>query len=81
MLIIRKSLKKMILDSPKDSTTITVNYYGRKMVGGFDIPIEGDINVETPKEKLFINFEYNKTSVNDPRVLYLSIPNKYEKCE
>lgn len=76
-----KSLKKMILDSPKDSTTITVNYYGRKMVGGFDIPIEGDINVETPKEKLFINFEYNKTSVNDPRVLYLSIPNKYEKCE
>lgn len=76
-----KSLKKLIIDSPKDSTSIIVNYFGREMVDGYSLPLEGDITVETPKDKLFINFEYNKISVNDPRVLYLSIPNKYEKCE
>ncbi|PWH85333.1 hypothetical protein DIT68_10375 [Brumimicrobium oceani] len=76
-----ESLKKVIIDSPKDTTTITVNYYGREMVSGFSIPLEGNINVETPRDTLFVDFQYNKTSVNDPRVLYLSIPNKYEKCE
>lgn len=76
-----KSLKKMIIESPKDTTTITINYYGREMVDGFSIPLEGDINVETPRDKLFVDFKYNKSSVNDPRVLYLSIPNKYERCE
>jgi hypothetical protein len=76
-----KSLKRMIVDSPKDSTTITINYFGREMIAGFDIPLKGDINIETPREKIYVDFEYNKTSVNDPRVLYLSIPNKYEKCE
>ncbi|RFC54187.1 DUF4292 domain-containing protein [Brumimicrobium aurantiacum] len=76
-----KSLKKMIIDSPQDSTTISVNYYEREMVNGYSIPLEGDITVDTPNDNLFINFEYNKTSVNDPRVLYLSIPSKYERCE
>ena len=76
-----RSLKKLIIDSPKDTTTITVNYYDREMVNGYSIPLSGDINVDTPNDKLFINFDYNKSSVNDPRVLYLAIPNKYEKCE
>lgn len=76
-----KSLTRMIIDSPKDTTTITINYYGREMQEGYSIPLEGDINVETPRDKLFVDFKYNKSSVNDPRVLYLAIPNKYERCE
>lgn len=76
-----KSLKKTIIESPKDTTTITINYYGREMVDGYSIPLEGDINVETPRDRLFVDFKYNKSSVNDPRVLYLAIPNKYERCE
>lgn len=76
-----KFLRKIIIDSPKDTTTISINYFGREMVEGYSIPIEGDINVKTPREDIFIDFKYNKSSVNDPRVLYLAIPNKYERCE
>ncbi|WP_107039501.1 DUF4292 domain-containing protein [Brumimicrobium mesophilum] len=76
-----KSLSKMIIDSPKDTTTITINYYDREMQEGYSIPQSGDINVETPRDKLYVDFKYNKSSVNDPRVLYLAIPNKYERCE
>lgn len=76
-----KSLKRMYIESPKDSTSIVVNYYGREMVNGFSIPLEGDIKVETPKDELYIDFKYNKTSVNEPRVLYLAIPNRYDRCE
>jgi|SRR5690554_140911 len=76
-----KSLRKMIIDSPKDTTSITVNYYGREMIDNYSIPTDGDINVKTPREDLYIDFKYNKSNVNDPRVLYLAIPNKYERCE
>lgn len=76
-----KSLEKIIIDSPKDTTTITINYYGREMIEGYSIPLEGDINVQTARDKLFVDFKYNKTSANEPRVLYLAIPNKYERCE
>src|SRR5690554_452890 len=76
-----KHLRKVIIDSPKDITTISINYFGREMVDGYSIPIEGNINVKTPREDIFIDFKYNKSSVNDPRVLYLAIPNKYERCE
>lgn len=76
-----QTLEKTIIDSPKDSTSITINYYGREMVNGYNIPLKGDIKVNTPNDELFIDFKYNKVSVNEPRVLYLSIPNKYERCE
>jgi hypothetical protein len=76
-----KTLRKVIIDSPKDTTTISINYYGREMIENYSIPIEGDINVKTPREDISIDFKYNKSSVNDPRVLYLAIPNKYERCE
>ncbi|HLW30133.1 MAG TPA: DUF4292 domain-containing protein [Brumimicrobium sp.] len=76
-----KSLRKVIIDSPKDTTTISINYYDREMIENYSIPIEGDINVKTPREDIYIDFKYNKSSVNDPRTLYLAIPNKYERCE
>lgn len=76
-----QSLRKIIIDSPKDTTSITVKYYGREMIENYSIPTDGDINVKTPREDIYIDFKYNKSSVNDPRVLYLTIPNKYERCE
>ncbi|PKR82191.1 hypothetical protein CW751_02345 [Brumimicrobium salinarum] len=76
-----RTLRKTIIDSPKDTTSITINYYGRELVNGFNIPTEGDIKVDTPNDELFIDFKYNKTSVNDPRVLYLAIPKRYDRCE
>jgi hypothetical protein len=75
------SLEKVLIDSPKDTTSIRVNYNGREMVNGFSIPTSGDIAVETPRDTITIEFKYNRTSVNERRVLYLAIPEKYGKCE
>lgn len=76
-----KTLNKTIINSPKDTTSITINYYDREMINNYSIPNEGDITVETPRDKIFISFKYNRTSVNEPKILYLVIPDSYEECE
>jgi hypothetical protein len=76
-----QQLEKVMIESPKDTTAIRVEYSGREMVNGFSIPIAGDIAVETPRDTITIAFKYNRTNVNDPRVLYLAIPEKYGECE
>lgn len=76
-----KDLERVIIDSPVDTTTIDVRYLSREMNAGFSIPTAGNIRIETPRDTINIEIEYNKSSVNDPRVLYLAIPNRYEKCE
>ncbi|MEX1190865.1 MAG: DUF4292 domain-containing protein [Brumimicrobium sp.] len=76
-----KNLERIIVDSPDDTTTINVRYFDREMNNGYNVPLSGNIIVETPRDTIDISFDYNKTSVNDPRVLYLAIPNRYEKCE
>lgn len=76
-----KSLSKVLIESPKDTTAIQVNYSDRELVNGFGVPTAGDISVETPRDTITIDFKYNRTSVNEPRVLYLAIPDKYGKCE
>lgn len=75
------ALDKVMIESPKDTTSIEVKYYGREMINGFSIPTSGDIAVETPRDTITIEFKYNRTSVNERRVLYLAIPDKYGKCE
>ena len=76
-----KSIKKIIIESPKDTTQIEVDYSGREMINGFNIPTSGNISVQTPGDTIKVDFDYNRTSINEPRVLYLAIPNKYDKCE
>lgn len=76
-----KGLRKVLIESPADTTAIEVNYYEREIVNGFGVPTSGDIAVETPRDTITIEFKYNRTSVNEPRVLYLAIPDKYGKCE
>ncbi|MDX1650922.1 MAG: DUF4292 domain-containing protein [Brumimicrobium sp.] len=76
-----KELRKVIIESPVDTTTIEVNYFTRETVEGFSVPLSGSITIQTPRDTIMIGIDYNKTTVNDPRVLYLAIPNKYERCE
>lgn len=76
-----KHLEKVFIESPKDTTSIKVQYNGREMINGYSIPTAGDIAVETPRDTITIEFKYNRTEVNDRRVLYLAIPDKYGECE
>lgn len=77
----KKTLEKTIIESPSDSTAIIINYIDYQTVDNFNIPIEEKIHISTPKNNIYVDLKYAKTSINEPRILYLSIPNKYDKCE
>lgn len=76
-----KSLKKMEIESPDDSTTILVDYISRELVDNFNIPKEVIVNVKTPKNNIFVNLTYEKIEINQPQPLFLVIPESYEICE
>ena len=73
-------VKRIIIDSPTDTTTIDINYFQREFIEGFSIPLEADVRIETPRDTILIDMKYTKSTVNDPRILYLAIPDKYERC-
>ena len=74
-------LKRTIIDSPSDSSTVTINYYEHEIENGYAVPTQTHLQIETPRETIDISVKYTKISINDPRVLYLSIPEKYERCD
>ena len=74
-------IKRIIIDSPADTTTIDINYFLRERIDRYDIPNEADVRIETPRDTIFIDMKYTKTTVNEPTVLYLAIPEKYERCD
>lgn len=76
----QNELERVIIDSPSDTTTIDVRYFQREMIDGYNVPVDGDVKIYTPRDTINIEMKYTKTSVNDPRVLYLAIPEKYERC-
>ncbi len=76
-----QGLKRMIIDSPADSTSIDINYFQKEWVSDFEIPLESDVRITTPKDTIYIDMTYSKTTVNEPRVLYLTIPDKYDRCD
>ena len=76
-----KLLEKVIIDSPKDTTSIKIYYSDFQLIENFSIPSNVEINIKTARNDIFIDFKYTKTAINDPRTLFLAIPDKYEKCE
>lgn len=76
-----KTIDRMIIDSPADTTLIDIRYLQREMVENFWIPSEADVNIYTPRDTIFIDLKYTKTSINDPRTIYIGIPEKYDRCQ
>lgn len=75
------NVKRIIIDSPADTTTIDINYFSRELIDGYSVPNEADVTVKTPRDTIYVDMRYTKTTVNEPRVLYLAIPDKYERCQ
>lgn len=75
------AIEKLVIDSPKDTASITVNYGERMQIEAFSIPQKVKVNIKTARNEIFVDLKYTKTEINDPRILYLAIPDKYEACE
>ncbi|MGB0932817.1 MAG: DUF4292 domain-containing protein [Lishizhenia sp.] len=76
-----KNLSKIIIDSPTDTTHIKVDFISRQFVDGYSVPNKAEIRVETPNDTLFIDLNYNKVTINEPKKLFLAIPDSYEQCK
>ena len=76
-----ENVKRIIIDSPADTTSIDINYFSRELIEGYSVPNEADVTVKTPRDTIYVDMRYTKTTVNEPRVLYLAIPDKYERCQ
>lgn len=76
-----RNLSKIVIDSPADSTNIKVDFLSRQFIEGYSVPNKAKIRVETPTDTLFIDLNYNKVTINEPKKLFLTIPDKYEQCK
>lgn len=76
-----EQLKRIIIDSPADTTSIIVNYFSYELVNGYSVPLDSDITVYTPRDTIYIDLKYTKSAINEPSELFLVIPENYTRCE
>lgn len=74
-------LKRIIIDSPADTTSILVNYFSYELINGYSVPLDSDITIYTPRDTIYINLNYTKSTINEPSELFLVIPENYIRCE
>ena len=75
-----RTIKRLSIMSPEDSTTIDVQYISRDSVDRYMIPNEVIIEIKTPRNRLVLNMDYDKTEVDIPQEIYFVIPEGYEEC-
>lgn len=75
------AVKRIIIDSPSDTTSIKINYFSREWVDGYYIPVDSDVTVYTPRDTIYIDLKYTKSQANIPGDLHLVIPENYKRCE
>lgn len=80
---LNRSLNELVATSvfsPSDSTKVSISYLTWQTVNNIKVPETVEIQVETPKNKLFIKLRYDKAEIDEPQELIIVIPDKYEKC-
>ncbi len=75
-----KSIKRMSLNSPNDTTSIEINYLSRDSIDTFLLPNEVSVVIKTPRNRIVIDLDYGSTSVNELQEILFTIPKGYETC-
>lgn len=75
-----KSINRMVIDSPEDTTHISVDYIGRDTVDTYLLPKEVVIDIVTARNHIVLTMDYDKTEINTPQEIYFVIPEEYDTC-
>ncbi len=75
-----KSIKRMSLNSPSDTTSIEIDYLSRDSIDNYLLPNEVNIVIKTPRNRIVIDLDYGSTTVNEPQEILFTIPEEYETC-
>jgi len=76
-----RSVKRVEIESVEDSTSIDINYLVRQEEKGYLIPKLMQVKITTPKKVILIELEFDKAEINEPKELFIVIPESYGKCE
>nr|WP_294861695.1 DUF4292 domain-containing protein [uncultured Fluviicola sp.] len=75
-----KSISRLVIDSPEDTTHISVDYIDRDTVGTYLLPKEVIIDIVTARNHIVLTMDYDKTEINTPQEIYFVIPEEYGDC-
>jgi hypothetical protein len=75
------TLAQILVDSPKDNVSITIDYVERQVVNEIDLPKETKIKIVSEEDSTFISMDYNEPTFNEPKKIRLNIPDSYSECE
>lgn len=75
-----KSIGRMVIDSPEDTTHISIDYLSRDTVGTYLLPKEVVIDIVTARNHIVLTMDYDKTEINTPQEIYFVIPEEYGDC-
>lgn len=76
-----KQLKRVVIESPTDSTLIKLEYKSFVAIDNYIMPYEVEVSIESPKKSIFVGLEYKKTRINEAEPIYFTIPESYEQCK
>lgn len=74
------ALNKIFIDSPQDTTSITIQYLSRDSISNFLVPHDVQIDIKTPRNNIYIELKYKQTEINVPEKIEFIIPEEYEEC-
>lgn len=76
-----KQLKRVVIESPQDTTMIRLDYLTFQEVDNFIVPHDVIVSIESPRNSISINLEYKKVRINQVEPIYFTIPESYEQCK
>jgi hypothetical protein len=74
-------VNRIIIDSPSDTATITLDYLSRDTIQTYLIPRDVLIDIKTKKNHIVLEMNYDKSEVNVPQEIRFIIPEEYEECK
>jgi hypothetical protein len=74
------NLVKMNIEIPGNTVSIDVNYLETKLVNNFSVPELTTIKIVHPKDSLFLELDYSKVKINQPKRIKFSVPSSYVDC-
>lgn len=76
-----RSLRRISVDSPEDTTSIDIQYLTRDSIEMYLVPNEVLITIRTPRNHMVINLDYDRTEVNVLQEIHFVIPEEYGECK
>ncbi len=74
------SIDRIIVDSPSDTTRITVDYLSRDTISSFLMPKDLRVDIQTKRNHIVLEMAYDRSEINTPQEIRFIIPEEYEEC-